>query len=336
MKAVRAQETTAELEHLAAIAQRAGLDTRAVAGPEHHNVILNSRRFHYVEWGEPSRPPILFLHGGNQSARTWDVVCLALKDRFRCIALDQRGHGDSEWSYEQDYAPASQAADIKALSDKLGLSWFVIVGMSMGCLTGLHYASAHCGTLAGFVAVDAGPYVQTTGAEEIRRFVEDNTVHASFEDFVRVATGFNPRREAQFLRYSLHHTVRQLADGSWTWRADRRRSLTLPQMIQMASVLEHALKEIVCPVLVMRGGESPVLSAEDFERFVGGLPRGRGVVVPNAGHTVQGDNPRALIAALEEFLASLPPPFGSDPNAAAAHQGSADGTVSVGPKTPAA
>jgi esterase len=295
--------------HLARLAQRVGV----VAAPPHthHHIVLEGRRFHYVEWGSRGNPPILFLHGGNQSARTWDVICMALADRFHCIALDARGHGDSEWSYEGDYAPASQARDVERFAQRLGWSWFALVGMSMGGLTALHYAAQHCGRLAGLVAVDVGPFLEMQGGVEITRFVEANKSHGAFEDFVTAAMRFNPRREVEFLRHSLHHTVREMADGSWMWRSDRRHAFNVEQMIAIAATLEHELPRIACPVLVVKGAESPILSGDRFQRFVAALPDGRGAVVENAGHTVQGDNPRGLIAALNTFFAALPPPFGA-------------------------
>lgn len=308
----------ADHAHLAALAQRAGIDTPAATAPLHHHVILDGRRFHYVEWGARGRPPILFLHGGNQSARTWDLICLALSHRFHAIALDQRGHGDSEWSYEGDYAPASQAKDIARLADHLDWSWFVLVGMSMGCLNALHYAVEHCERLAGLVAVDAGPFVETKAGQDIARFVQANKRHESFEAFVQAAVQFNPRRKPEFLRHSLHHTVREMSDGTWAWRSDRRDEFDVRRTIDIAARIAPVLDRITCPTLVVKGAESNVMTQANFERFVKALPRGQGVVIPEAGHTVQGDNPRALVGALLSFLDGLGAPFGGDAYAAKA------------------
>jgi pimeloyl-ACP methyl ester carboxylesterase len=298
-----------EEAHLAALAAHAGIEVPSVTAPNHHHVILDGRRFHYVEWGARGRPPILFLHGGNQSARTWDLICLALSQRFHAIALDQRGHGDSEWSYEGDYAPESQAKDIERLADHLDWSWFVLVGMSMGCLNALHYAVEHCDRLAGLVAVDAGPFVETKAGFDIARFVQANTSHASFEAFVGAAAQFNTRRKPEFLRNSLHHTVREMADGTWTWRSDRRHKTDVARLVDIAQALAPRLPAITCPTLVVKGAESNVMTSENFERFVNALSRGRGVVIPDSGHAVQGDNPRGLLAALTPFFNSLDAPF---------------------------
>ena len=101
------------LVHLRRVAALAGVDATDAALPASHHAVMSGRRFHYLEWGAAAeRPPVLFLHGGNQSAHTWDVVCLALSRRYHCVALDQRGHGDSEWSYELDYRPEAHARAI--------------------------------------------------------------------------------------------------------------------------------------------------------------------------------------------------------------------------------
>ena len=62
------------------------------------NIVLRQMRFHFLEWGAPDAPPIVLLHGGHQSAHSWDLVSLHLAQRYRVLALDQRGHGDSEWA----------------------------------------------------------------------------------------------------------------------------------------------------------------------------------------------------------------------------------------------
>jgi esterase len=297
-----AGETLAHLRRLAALAK---VPAEAVGLPRHHHVVLGERRFHYVEWGREGTPPILFLHGGNQSARTWDVVCMALAPRFHCIALDQRGHGLSEWSYEFDYSPEASAGDVAHLVDHLRWPRFALVGMSMGCLNGMSYAASNAARLAGFVAVDAGPYIESAGGAEIIDFVQANRTHGSLDDFVAAAVKFNPRRNPDFLRHSLRHTVRQNADGTFAWRSDRRQPLKLDAMLAWLEHSRTLLPRITCPTLVIRGAESNILTEEGATRFARELPNGRTVTVPNAGHTVQGDNPAGLLAVLDDFLATL-------------------------------
>src|SRR2546423_5735877 len=105
---------SAQLEHLALAARVAGIDLGELALPSEHDVQVNGLRLHYVDWGAASGMPLLFLHGGGLTCRTWDLVCLALRDRYRCLALDLRGHGDSEWDRDGDYDIDAIAADVFA------------------------------------------------------------------------------------------------------------------------------------------------------------------------------------------------------------------------------
>ena len=84
-------------EHLVLASATAGLTLPELVLPEAHHVILRGMRFHYLDWGTRGQPPVLFLHGGGLNVHTWDLVCAALKIERHCLALDQRGHGDSEW-----------------------------------------------------------------------------------------------------------------------------------------------------------------------------------------------------------------------------------------------
>eukprot|EP00439_Symbiodinium_sp_Y106_P089604 s1_g2140.t1 len=291
----------AELSHLSRVADVAGL-TLEVQLPTHSHVLLNDRRFHYVEWGNAENPPLLFLHGGNQSARTWDIVCLALANDFHCIALDQRGHGDSEWSYEGHYAPEDHREDISTLVDHFGWDRFSLIGMSMGGLNALSYATKNWRRIKALVCVDVGPFVQMNKSKELVSFVESNGAPQPFDQFVKAALAHNPRRKEELLRHSLTHTTRELSDGTWTWKADRRKKLDLNDMQMHLDRLADECRRIQCPTLVVRGEQSPTFSREDAERFVSLLVDGTHVTVPNAGHTVQGDNPKGLVDELRNFL----------------------------------
>lgn len=285
--------------------ERAGIPARRYVRPRHSNLLLGGMRFHLVSWGSEDLPPVLFLHGGNQTARTWDLICHELSASHRCLALDQRGHGDSEWSPAFDYGPDAHARDIAALVDHYRIEQLVMVGMSMGCVNALRYAIDHPERLAGLVAVDAGPWVRLDGAQRISDFVRDCTELPALEDYVERAMRFNPRRDPRLLRVSLRHSLRRLPDGSLTWKSDRRRPLDPNSLEPMLVDLRDGLDRIVCPALVVRGAQSDVFSDADARRFAEALPRGRWTSVPGAGHTVQGDNPARLLEEIRAFLREI-------------------------------
>jgi pimeloyl-ACP methyl ester carboxylesterase len=283
-------------------AKLGGLAVPEFVSPAQHDVILRGMRFHYLDWGTPGKPPALFLHGGGQTARTWDLCCLALRKRLRCIALDQRGHGDSEWSYAFDYAPDAHAEDFAALLDALRIPRVVVVGMSMGCLNGLTFAARWPERVSAFVAVDAGPWVQMEGGRRIAEFVRDADHGVDVEAFVAAAVRFNPRRDPRLLRQGLLHNLRALPDGTLTWKTDRRRAIDLGGIETRLTALRARLGAIRCPVLILRGGESDVFSDDDAARFAAALPDARWARVDGAGHTIQGDKPAELVREVSAFL----------------------------------
>ena len=292
-------------EHLATTAVRAGFSFGEVTLPQSHEFHLGRMRFHYLDWGNKHLPPMVFLHGGALNAHTWDLVSLALRDEYRCIALDQRGHGDSDWSPDADYSMSAQLADTKGFVDHLGLDRFILVGMSLGAINSLAFAIAHPERLNALVIIDAGPEIRRPGSSRIRDFVNGVADTVTIEGIIEKALQFNPRRDPAILRRSLMHALRQQPDGSWKWKYDRRRFQVLDQEKHRSerAALADGLSRVTCPTLIVRGGESDVFHEEDGISLAQRLPAGRFVTVPRAGHTVQGDNPKDLVAELRRFLA---------------------------------
>jgi esterase len=291
-------------DHLKTTAVRAGFSFDEVVLPSEHNVSVGQLRFRYLDWGTVGLRPILFLHGGALTAHTWDLCCLALREEFHCMALDQRGHGDSDWAPDADYSIDAQRDDIRGFADRLGLDRFVLVGQSMGAINGLAFAVAHPERLSALVMIDAGPEVRRRGSSRIRDFVNGGAKPETLDEIIERALAFNPRRDPQVLRRSLMHNLRPQPDGCWSWKYDRRRFQRLDQENHLSERrrLVDGLAKVSCPALVVRGADSDVFHEEDAARLAKSFPDGRHITIPEAGHTVQGDNPKELAAALREFL----------------------------------
>jgi esterase len=294
--------------HLELSAATAGLTLPEIVLPDQHHVLLGRMRFHYLDWGIAGRPPLVFLHGGGLNSHTWDLVCLALRREWHCLALDQRGHGESEWSPEMDYATERHAEDVEAFRRTLGLERPVVVGMSLGGANALAWAGVHGRDLAGLVLVDVGPETRAEGVRKIQAFTAEATPLESVEQFVDRALAFNPRRNRELLRRSLLHNLRRMPDGRWMWKYDQRhRGKADPEaQARRRELLWRAVDVVECPTLVVRGAQSDVFHDEDAERLAGRLKRGRWVRIEGAGHTVQGDNPAGLLVALRQFLGEIP------------------------------
>src|SRR5271157_41190 len=291
-------------DHLKTTAVRAGFSFDDVVLPNEHDVSVGQLRFRYLDWGTKGLRPILFLHGGALTAHTWDLCCLALRDDFHCIALDQRGHGDSDWAPDADYSIGAQREDIRGFADRQGLDRFVLVGQSMGAINGLAFAVAYPERLSALVMIDAGPEVRRRGSSRIREFVNGSSRPETLEEIIERALAFNPRRDPKILRRSLMHNLRRQPDGNWSWKYDRSRFQRLDQDTHLAERrrLADNLANVTCPALVVRGAESDVFHQDDAERLAKNFPDGRQITIAQAGHTVQGDNPKDLVAALREFL----------------------------------
>jgi esterase len=299
-------EPSEEREHLRLAVELSGLSGLEIAIPEEHHVVVHGMRLHYLDWGGTGRP-ILLLHGGGLNAHTWDVVGLALRGDYRCIALDQRGHGDSEWSPESDYSPEAHLRDIAGFVDLLGLDRLLMVGQSMGAMNGFFYATRHSDRLQGLVLIDAGPNIRTQGAQRIGEFIGQTAEAESIDELVKKALLFNPLRDPRLLRRSLLYNYRKLPSGRWARKNDIRH-FGSADGTTLAARLQKSWQEIprvTCPTLVVRGALSDIFLDEDAESFAAALPNARWVRIEGAGHTVQGDNPRALHRELSGFFREI-------------------------------
>ena len=124
--------------------------------PIDHNIEVNGLNIHYVDWGGNSNRNLLLVHGQGGNARNWDQVARDLREEFRVIALDQRGHGDSDHTRE-GYAVADFGSDLAAFSEAIGILPYDFCGASLGARNGIAYAGDHTSHLKHFVCLDYGP-----------------------------------------------------------------------------------------------------------------------------------------------------------------------------------
>ena len=138
------------------------------ARPRDGEVEAGGLRFHYLEWGRNDAPPALLLHGIGQQCHSWDFISLALSDRYRIIALDARGHGDTQWPDDGDYSLEAHQRDLDAVVEAMGLKDFVLIGHSMGGRNGYVFASRRPELVKALVIVDTGPGQVAASSRRIR------------------------------------------------------------------------------------------------------------------------------------------------------------------------
>jgi esterase len=273
------------------------------------NTVVRHLRLHFLEWGDPDAPPLVLIHGGNQSAHSWDLVSLHLADRFHVYALDQRGHGDSEWSRDADYSVPALTADARGFIAQLGLVDPIIVGHSLGGLVTMTLAAESPSLPRALVIVDTAPEISHEGSQAVRNFILANAEFDSIDQFVERVVKYDPYRSPEHIQRTVRYNLLERADGRFIAKSDRmlhdaefakRRPMGAGRPVNIDSV-----RAIDCPTLVVRGGESEVLERDSAERFASALPRGQLAEVPKAGHNVHGQNTPGFLEAVRPFLDAL-------------------------------
>lgn len=272
------------------------------------NVVINHLRLHLLEWGEPAAPPLLLLHGGNQSAHSWDLVSLHLADRYHIYALDQRGHGDSEWARDAEYAPDQMARDALALIAQEGAAAPIVVGHSMGGMVTMRLTALEPTLPRAVGLVDVGPEVSQRGAETIRNFVVRNTEFDQLDQFIDRVVAYDPFRSREHIERTARYNLVQRSDGRYVSKSDRL--LHDPEFRQRARPdserrdVAQGFHAFAGPTLLIRGERSNILEAEAAKRFVAGLPNARLVEVSDCGHNVHSQNTPGFLEALTPWLAA--------------------------------
>ena len=256
-----------------------------------------------LQWGDGS-PEVVFLHGGGQNAHTWDSVILGLG--VPALAVDLPGHGRSAWREDGDYGPRRSAETLRPVLRAHAPDARLIVGMSLGGLTALQIAAAEPALVPALVLVDVTPsaperhQAMTEAQMGTVALVQGDRTFASFAAMVDVTVAAAPHRDRRSLRRGVFHNSKRLDDGSWTWRYD---SFRKDGAAAGFANLWDDVPAITMPTTLVRGANSHFVDDDDAAAFATTAPGFRRmVVVPDAGHSVQGDQPAALVDILDGIL----------------------------------
>jgi pimeloyl-ACP methyl ester carboxylesterase len=285
------------------------LDSAADLGIKHElnvrylsrQTVVRGMRLHFLEWGQLDAPAVLLLHGGNQSAHSWDLTSLHLSDNFHVFALDQRGHGDSEWSREVDYSIAAKAADALAFIEDQRLDSPMVIGHSMGGAVSMRLTVSEPSVVRRLVLVDMGPELSPKGVEVVHNFVVHNVEFDDLEVFIDNVSRYDRYRTREHITRTVKYNMLQRADGKYVSKVDHRR---VPETTPDPFRAED-LAALSTPILLVRGGESDVLEPEAAERFIASLANGRLITVPGVGHNVHGGNTAGFLEAIVPFLSEV-------------------------------
>ena len=271
--------------------------------PTDHNVDVNGLNIHYVDWGGDSNRNLLLVHGQGGNARNWDHIALALRDEFRVVALDQRGHGESDHTRE-GYAVTAFASDLAEFAEKIGITPYSFVGASLGARNGISYAGDHSDHLKHFVCLDYGPEMSVASARnQISGMNRRALGWRSIDEYVDQQRINNPRLSDEYVRHQAQHALRLNYAGKYVTKSD-------PDMFWIngsfgVNEVPHLWEQwakISCPILELKGGESDFLSPEIQDRMHETQHSLRFVEVPESGHGITGDNPEFLLKELRGFF----------------------------------
>jgi esterase len=261
---------------------------------------LNGLRFHYRDWGNPKAPPLVLLHAYTQHARSWDTVARAFSGRFRVLALDQRGHGESDRA--TDYHEQRLVSDFATFVDALGLARFSAVGFSIGGNAACAYAALHPERVERLVLVEC--FTEGSEPEAVAHLRILQTLPEMFDTAEEAAAAFRPlapyATEEELRRWMVGGLVRG-TDGRFGWRYDPvlRRPGPPGRLVASMDGFWERLAQVICPTLLVVGAASwmpePVAQAARN-------PSVCTAMIPDAGHWVPLDNPTGFLSVVRPFL----------------------------------
>jgi esterase len=274
-------------------------------GAVDHVVRVNGLRLHYRELGDPAAPPVLMVHGIMGHSWEWDTLLDALAEDFRVLAVDQRGHGASDWA--ADYSAAALADDLAELIARSGTAPVRLIGHSLGGMAALLLAADRPGLVERLVVIDVGPETLSSdfGTEELPGMLAAmaEASYADADEALGEWLAGDPYAREPLLRHYVEHCLVPGRPGRLVWRFDGAGLARQAEVgIATESQLWTAVDRISVPTLLLRGEHSSLLSRDDAERVVRRLARGRLAEIRGGAHDLGVQQPEAVAARTLEFL----------------------------------
>lgn len=258
---------------------------------------------HYLEWGDAGAPAVVMIHGLTGNAHAFDRLAPHFAARYHVVSMDVRGRGDSGWAVDGNYSNDVYVADLEGVRQALGIDRLSLVGTSMGGRISLTYAGTYPERVERTVLNDIGPEVDPKGGSRIASSSRDAV--STFDTMEEVMAwhcenrvGFSAMSEGQ-LRTASGHAVKPLSGGGFTWKMDPA-VRSDPRRPDPEASWQLA-RRIPGPVLLVRGGDSDLLSPGIAQRMVDEMQDCRMVEVPGVGHAPTLMEPEAFGPVAEFF-----------------------------------
>jgi pimeloyl-ACP methyl ester carboxylesterase len=275
--------------------------------------VTDGLRLHYRDYpGRPDRAPLLCLHGLTRNARDFADFAEIFSPRFRVIALDFRGRGQSGFDPQPArYNPLTYAGDVQQLLEQLGITEAIFVGTSLGGIVAMILAATAPQRVAAAILNDVGPELEQGGLDRIKSFVGKDLRFQSWEEAALTIAANNAHlptnhSEADWIKVAKRACREQ--DGEIRYDYDMAIANVFstvsaaPKFDMWPMFAALAAK----PLLIVRGEKSDLLSAEALERMRQRAPGAKAVIVTGAGHAPTLSEPDA-ISAIDAFLGEVAP-----------------------------
>ncbi len=286
------------------------------SGPTSHSFFSQRLRLHYVDWGNPTAPPLLMVHGGRDHCRNWDWLAERLRDRWHIIAPDLRGHGDSQWSTEGSYRMDNYVYDLAQLIHQQQLAPVTIIAHSLGGNISIRYTGIYPETVRRLVAIEglgASPRMVQERAkqpldERMRIWIDEQRKlsgrlprrYASVEEAFKRMQDENKHLSPERARHLTEHGVNQNEDGSFSWKFDNY-VRSWPAFDMAVPEVEQLWSRISCPSLLVYGSESGA-SNPSVDGRARHLQNATVVSIDGAGHWVHHDQFETFYKLASEFI----------------------------------
>ncbi|MBI2799621.1 MAG: alpha/beta hydrolase [Gammaproteobacteria bacterium] len=287
------------------------------SGPTSHTYFSQRLRLHYVDWGNPTAPPLLLVHGGRDHCRNWDWVAAQLRERWHVIAPDLRGHGDSQWSAEGSYRLDSYVYDLAQLIHQQHLAPVTVIAHSLGGNIAIRYSGIYPETVQRLVAIEglgASPKLVRERAKltldaRLRAWIDEQRDLAgrlprrypSIEDAFKRMQEENKHLSPAQARHLTVHGVNQNEDGTFSWKFDNYVRSWLGYDMAIDEV-EQLWAGITCPTLLVYGAESGA-SNPSLDGRAKHFKSATVATLDGAGHWVHHDQFAHFMELVEAFLA---------------------------------
>lgn len=267
----------------------------------------------YKEWGDPKNPEVLLcVHGVTRVSDDFDALATAMADRYRVICPDVVGRGRSSWlTNPQFYQLAQYVSDMVTLIARLDVKQVDWFGTSMGGLIGMGVAALKGNPIRKMMLNDIGPTINYAALMRIAEYMGKEVRFPTFEagvDYIRlIAAPFGPHSDEQWNKLA-SDVLRQQKDGQWSRHYDPAiaqafSTFTEENAAQSEAALWAIYDAIQCPVLLVRGSESDLLSRETADLMTQRGPRAALTELAGIGHAPTFMQPEQIALARDFFIA---------------------------------